>query len=134
MQIACPACAATYQVPEAMIGAGRQMRCVRCGEDWFAPPAPDLAAVPEQPPVAQVEALPLAPPPPAISPAPILPAPAAQESAQPTARRSSALLLLAWLVSAVIWLVALYALWAWREPLSELWPPIVRLYALLGLA
>ena len=132
MQIACPACAATYQVPEAMIGDGRQMRCVRCGENWFASP---LQAGPAETPPPATLAVTQSPP--TAKPPEWVEAPhttATPEPATVLARPSPTLLLpLAWVVSAVVWLGGVYALWAMREPLSELWPPIARLYALFGL-
>ncbi|MCX7933366.1 MAG: zinc-ribbon domain-containing protein, partial [Rhodovarius sp.] len=44
MRLACPACAATYEVPDALVGQGRQIRCARCGHVWFAAPAQAPAA------------------------------------------------------------------------------------------
>lgn len=55
MRIVCPNCAATYDVPPALVGsAQRQVRCVRCAAEWrppefsavaeaVPPPAPMLA-------------------------------------------------------------------------------------------
>ncbi|MBY0332042.1 MAG: zinc-ribbon domain-containing protein, partial [Acetobacteraceae bacterium] len=40
MRVTCPACTAAYEVPDARIGAGRKLRCGRCGHDWWAHPAP----------------------------------------------------------------------------------------------
>lgn len=34
MHIACPSCAATYDVPDAMLLRARAMRCAACGHDW----------------------------------------------------------------------------------------------------
>jgi len=43
MQIACPNCATTYDVPEAALGAeGRSVRCARCKNTWLAR-KPELA-------------------------------------------------------------------------------------------
>lgn len=61
MQIACPNCATTYDVPEAALGAeGRSVRCARCKNTWLAR-KPELAmasavddgfaAIPDEPPV-----------------------------------------------------------------------------------
>lgn len=118
MQLACPACAATYQVPDALIGGGRQMQCVRCGEAWFAT-APSHAQTPAPLPVAPRIA-------PSAEPLPSEPAIAAPMS-------GSRRLALAWSASIIVWFVGLYALWHARLVLAEAWPPIARLYAALGL-
>jgi predicted Zn finger-like uncharacterized protein len=34
MKITCPSCAATYEVPEAVLAAKRAVRCARCGNNW----------------------------------------------------------------------------------------------------
>lgn len=36
MQIACPACATSYEISDASLGAGRSVRCTRCRTVWFA--------------------------------------------------------------------------------------------------
>ena len=38
MRLTCPACAASYEVPDARIGTGRRLRCSRCRHDWFVNP------------------------------------------------------------------------------------------------
>ncbi len=141
MQLVCPSCAATYLVPDAMIGAGRSMRCARCGHDWFAAPsapapapasAPDEAATPAQlAPEPAVAAEPRSRP----SPPPV----AAQRLAPvdvvavEQGRESGKLLLaLAWIASIAVLAVGGYFFWTRRGPLAEFWPPLSRLYALLG--
>lgn len=44
MLIACPACATTYDLAAARMGAGRNVRCARCRTVWFARPADALPA------------------------------------------------------------------------------------------
>jgi len=34
MRVACPSCAAAYEVPDALLTADRTVRCARCGENW----------------------------------------------------------------------------------------------------
>lgn len=51
MDIACPNCAATYRVPEALIAQGKPLRCAACGETWVpqipaAPAGDEEAAAP----------------------------------------------------------------------------------------
>lgn len=127
MQLACPACAATYQVPDAMIGEGRQMKCVRCGESWFAS-APLAGGVEDEP------TSPVAPPPQPIAVEPAaIPTPSQSPAAEATPpRRSGALLSLAWVGSLAAWAAGLYVLWSAGETLMALWPPIARLYAWVG--
>ena len=57
MQLSCPNCSATYEVPETAIGPqGRKIRCRACDTSWFEPgrqpPASPLPATP--PPVAPI--------------------------------------------------------------------------------
>ena len=50
MRITCPACNASYEVPDAMLVAGRAVRCARCMREWeplLPPPAPaEAPAIP----------------------------------------------------------------------------------------
>lgn len=43
MKIVCPACEATYQVPEAVLEQRRAVRCARCGNDWIPGDQPRVA-------------------------------------------------------------------------------------------
>ena len=64
MDIACPNCAATYRVPEALLAQGKPLRCAACGETWVPelPPAPAVEeAPPAEPPVAEIPAAEAAP-------------------------------------------------------------------------
>jgi len=48
MKIVCPSCQTSYEIAVASLGAeGRQVRCVRCKEVWFATPAEDSAPAAE---------------------------------------------------------------------------------------
>jgi predicted Zn finger-like uncharacterized protein len=48
MRIVCPACSAAYEVPDALLGTGRPVRCARCEHEWMpADPRPTEAAHPE---------------------------------------------------------------------------------------
>jgi predicted Zn finger-like uncharacterized protein len=66
MRIACPKCSAGYEVPTAMIGSGKSVRCARCRTVWYvgsAQSAPAPAAIAEAPvAVAPVAAAPVAHP------------------------------------------------------------------------
>ena len=121
MQVACPSCAATYQVPDAMIGEGRQIRCVRCGDSWFA-----TASRPDAAPDVIETPTPLVPP--RVETA----APLVEPDLPNPVRRPPGLLPLAWIGSLAVWAGGLYVLWVGRTILTDLWPPIARLYLLLG--
>ncbi len=123
MRVLCPACDAQYDVPDRLIGTGRRLRCARCDHDWAVRPPP--AVVPEAVPA---EA-------PAVAPAPL--GVAAEARPAPARRPSRAAvgglgLWLAWLASVGAVLLALAGLWLFRAELSGAWPPIQRLYGLLG--
>ncbi len=60
----CPACTASYDVPDALLGGGRSVRCVRCLREW-QPGQPTVAPLP---PVAMRAAWPDAAPPDAAGP------------------------------------------------------------------
>ena len=75
MQLSCPKCGATYEVPENAIGPnGRKIRCRACDTSWFEP-----ARTPAPAP------LPIAPPP--VSP---IPAPAFRPESPPVTAEPSA--------------------------------------------
>jgi predicted Zn finger-like uncharacterized protein len=57
MRIVCPACSAAYEVPDALLGTGRPVRCARCGHEWLPgaateaePAEAHLREVPREPP------------------------------------------------------------------------------------
>jgi predicted Zn finger-like uncharacterized protein len=158
MRIACPSCAAEYEVPEAALAAGpRRLRCARCGHqfDAAAPPAeppPVVAAVAAPPP--PPEPPPEPPPAPMASPAPAPPEPApepdlpAREPPPPPKPRDAAPaaaplvdpppqpprgpLILAWLISLAVLGGLGWALWRYRAAIVESFPPAARLYELFG--
>lgn len=84
MRIACPSCAAEYEVPEAALATGpRLLRCARCGHRFTsAAPAPPTPAPPSEPPPAEPE------PPAASPPPPPAPGPEASHEAATSGRRS----------------------------------------------
>jgi predicted Zn finger-like uncharacterized protein len=115
MDIACPRCAVTYRVPEALVASGKALRCAACGQEWVPqasrpePPAPSVR--PPRPP-------PAASPPPASDAAP---------EARPDRR-----LTMAWAASLATVALGLAALVVFRAPIAAAWPPFARLGAMLG--
>ncbi len=143
MQITCPSCAATYEVPPTALKPGKLVRCARCAVEW----AP-LAATPEVPVAAGAEADSAASPQ-AASPtgaamggatatnvAPPAPEPLALRSVKPRppARRRNVALTVAWAASILAILLLSGAAYAERSAIMQVWPPSIRLYAALGLA
>lgn len=128
MLIACPACAATYQVPDHLIGAGRQMRCAKCAHEWWFEPE----AAPAEEPAAESQTTPPAPPEPEAPP-PL----AAEPDARPTPSAEPApgpglALPLAWAGSVLLVLGGVAGLFVFHAPLAEAWPPLARLYGWFG--
>ncbi len=140
MRIICPACEATYEVPERLLGAGRRLRCKKCGHDWEArPPAPPPSAGAPSPPAAPAAQAPLPPPPsaqPAMTPVaprapqvidPPLPRPEDEEPPRP-----GLALGLAWGASVLLLAVLASAAWLFRTEIIGAWPPAARLFHLFG--
>ncbi|RVT99342.1 hypothetical protein EOD42_04415 [Rhodovarius crocodyli] len=122
MLIACPACDATYQVPDHLVAAGRQMRCAKCGHDWHFVPevAPSAERRPEP-----VEPAPVAAPP--------LERPVVSTPPTDAAKPGKLVLALAWVASVLAVAGGVAALFLLRVPLAEAWPPLERLYGWVGL-
>jgi predicted Zn finger-like uncharacterized protein len=147
MRIVCPACEATYEVPDRLIGAGRGLRCKACRHEWrVEPPAPTAPepqetgqssreaardALPEPSPLP--DSRPLPPPPlPAVRPRapqpidPPLPGPEALVS------RGGPALWAAWAASLLVVGAMVLSLWLFRGEIVEAWPPAARLFQLVG--
>ncbi|MXP63638.1 hypothetical protein E0493_09790 [Roseomonas sp. M0104] len=145
MRIECPGCAAAYEVREEMLPPGREVRCVRCGRAWVPVPVPVPAgAAPAPRPLPAVRSAEAPPPrrPMPLRVRPRLGAPMAEaepppalpppETPAPPPPPAYAAVLSAWVVSALVVVGALAALWAWRDDLVALWPPAGRLVQALG--
>ena len=147
MRITCPACHASYDVPDAMLGVGRSVRCVRCLREWQPQPAaapPDVDAPMES--AAEAEAFDFPEPDRPrftaadleTSPAPRLPEHAWRDvllaqcdgRAAPPGRRDG---WIGWLASLVLLAALAWAAIVFRAPVQHAWPPSTRLYAALGL-
>src|SRR5690242_348197 len=48
MQIACPGCAATYEVPASRLTPGRLVRCASCNQVWKPDPMAELQPLPAE--------------------------------------------------------------------------------------
>src|ERR1700677_3892018 len=119
MRIACPSCAAEYEVPASCMTPQRKVRCARCGGEWKpvretdeTPPTPAPAQAEDQqnysadaratlPPVTAMDRL----------------------SAAASGPRPTASLIAAWVMTLVAVVGAVGAVIAWREPLTRIWPP-----------
>jgi predicted Zn finger-like uncharacterized protein len=126
MRIACPNCAAEYEVPAPRLTPGKLVRCARCGGKWVAVPEaeepPDADDTPAQheshhhedaeafsPPMTAMDRL----------------AASTPQRARPTG------LTAAWIISFIVIIAAVAAVIVWREPLRHAWPPIGRILPLV---
>lgn len=129
MRFACPACAATYEVPDKLVGTGRKLRCARCGHAWLAEPPVSATAPTQAPP---------APPTPPPTPAPqrppqVIDPPLPYLGDTPASAGSGGpLLWAAWIGSILLLAGAVAAAWIWRTDVAAAWPPAARLFAMLG--
>ena len=149
MRIACPACAAEYEVPDAALAAGpRMLRCARCAHQFQAalpeaPPAAEVAPppAPEPPPAAEPAAegtaagIPADRPPPSRGPRQPNPIdPPLQRLSDAPASPPDRMVLAGWLVTVAVLAVGIYAGFAFRGEIMEAWPASARLYQALGLS
>lgn len=134
MRIACPACDATYEVPDALIGAGRRLRCAKCAHEWLVQPEAPAPAAGLPPPATPLPADTV--PPPMIEPRRAVPAMAPSEAVAGWAGGRGAALALwaAWIASGLLLVGAGAGAWIYRGPIMEAWPPAARAYLLFGLA
>jgi predicted Zn finger-like uncharacterized protein len=146
MHIACPSCAAAYEVPDSLMTPGRVVRCARCSGQWVpveATPVPEETA-PEGPeresspppreergavlasrPPAEAASLALAPPP-RFSAMDRL-------AAYPAWPKPRLWLRLAWAGSLVLLVLGVGGAYGWRSQIVDLWPPSARMYAVFGM-
>jgi predicted Zn finger-like uncharacterized protein len=122
MQIACPGCAATYEVPASRLTPGRSVRCASCNRVW----KPELLAKPPPPPVE-------------AEPEPQLQSGTTSADAMQRLAASPAVparrpigLAVAWVASLLLLAGAGAGVVLWRETIIRAWPPSGRILALLG--
>ncbi|MBN9509749.1 MAG: zinc-ribbon domain-containing protein [Alphaproteobacteria bacterium] len=141
MRIHCPACAAAYDVPEALLAAGKPVRCAKCSKIWT--PVSDVGAPPPHAAAVLPEPSPVAPPPepPSRPRLPSLRTPGArgaEEERLPPQNyedfsRGGRNSLLGWAVSLAVLVGLGVAAVAWRDAVIAAWPASERLYTVLGL-
>jgi predicted Zn finger-like uncharacterized protein len=127
MQIVCPACAATYEVPMTLLRPGQSVRCARCAGEWVPSPA-----TPQMPIDARPEAMSDTAPAPELGAANTRPA-RRPPAGQPIAPRPNLTLRFAWAASIIVVLLLGWAAYAERSLIMQIWPPSIRLFAALGL-
>lgn len=153
MRIACPSCAARYEIADAMLAKPRIVRCSRCAQEWMQDPIPpaephirppatdDLAATHEIEPTGKLapETAPETAPEAAVTPVP-LPSPVMPEPpeaflptrpAAPAAKPTGKAVAIGWIASLVILAGLAVATYAYRVPIQAAWPPSERLFRLL---
>ena len=158
MRIACPSCAARYEIADAMLTKPRTVRCSRCAQEWMQDPIPgaehdsrppettDLPAdhkpepAPEPAPELAPESAPELAPELAIKPVPT-PSPVMPEPPEaflptrptaPAAKPTGGAVTLAWIASLIIVAGLAVAAYAYRVPIQAAWPPSERLFRLLA--
>lgn len=137
MRVACPACDATYEVPDHLIGAGRRLRCAKCGHEWLvqapgapkgaAPPAPSVAEPPPAP------ARDRSPAHPALRRPPQVIEPPLPQFGDTVPQRPRIALWLGWIASILVLLLLAASVLMFRADIVAAWPPAERFYAALGL-
>jgi predicted Zn finger-like uncharacterized protein len=131
MRIACPSCAAEYDVPASRVTPGKMVRCARCGGEWMAADQTDDVIVTAEPEASQPEVLPEVLPEPPIEPVasqPRVTAPSPAPSARHAPPRRVGLIG-AWLLTAVVLVGAVAAAVTWREAIVRSWPASSRILA-----
>ena len=143
MRIVCPSCAAAYEVPDAVVASGRNMRCARCATE-FQPGQRSQPPVPTGP-------APISDPATAVLGAPIPTSGAVTAerhvaggagAAAPVSQarlvsRLHAILpappvLAGWALSLVLLVGIGAGALVWRQAIMHAWPPSTRLYAAFG--
>ena len=126
MILTCPQCATRYQVDAAQFaGAGRKVRCAKCGHVWHQEAAP-----PEPEPGLESAAFEAEPPP---APAAPEPRPAAYAPAAVLINRSGIVSVAGWFGLAVLVAVLGWAGVHYRQTIVTVWPQAASLYSRIGL-
>jgi predicted Zn finger-like uncharacterized protein len=121
MRIACPSCAAEYDVPPSRLKPGKLVRCARCGNDWS--PAPEDVAPPQddaEPPTPEITFEPTESPLGMTAMDRLARSAAASQSRRPG-------LIAAWVLTFVVLAGAVAAAVAWPDAIIRTWPPSNRI-------
>lgn len=134
VRLSCPECGAIYAVPAARLAEGRTLRCARCNAVWPVAPEP---AEPEP----ELDREPVIEPVPQASAEEILPILAVEPEPPPLALAGPSApvathlpLALAWGASLLVVSGLVAVLLADHRALAAAWPPLLRVYRLVGLA
>lgn len=135
MRIACPSCAAAYDVADSLLPVGRTVQCARCSKAWVpveAPRVDEPEQVPPEPaPKRKPEAERAAE---TDLDSPRLTAVDRFAQREPPPRLSGgAARRVFWAMSIVVVLGLLWGAYTWRADVMAYWPESVRVYSLLGL-
>ena len=127
MRIACPSCAAEYEVPASRMTPRRMVRCERCGNEWVA--VQEVEASPGATEPVDVGADQVAPEANVASPPPPAANVAAMNRLAPSrpSRERDVGLLAAWIASIVLLVAAATAVLVWRSDVVRAWPASARL-------
>jgi len=134
MRIACPSCAANYDVPDARLKPGKSVRCARCGSDWLPGTEVDQvsaeAASPEE--TSQEGSSPDEPSGHHDESAASLPSEitaVGRLSPSRTPPRRQPALIGAWVATGILLAGAVAATVGWRDTVVRVWPPSGRILA-----
>ncbi len=116
MRIACPSCAAEYDVPASRLPPHKKVRCVRCGGEWV-PVREAIETEPETEAALPEPVLPVISAPPPVAPPIAGPAVSGKLAPSPVG------LAAAWVMTFIFLAASLAATIVWRADIMRAWPP-----------